>query len=497
VLANVPAGIAVVLGPDLRFALVNPAYQSIAPERTFLGRTVAEAWPDLADQVVPLLRKVAATGVPFHAGDMPFLVDRPGGGSEERFFSFTYLAMPWGGAGEAAILVAVVETTERVRAVRGIAEREAQLRAILEGAQDGFLRSDGAGRIVMASHSAARLYGFPSAEDMVGLAEDALHDDPADRRAVAARVLEGGHVHDHVGKARRRDGTVFWASVNAQAWRDGSGAIHGVESFVRDVTERRAMETQLAVNARLAALGTLVAGVGHEINNPLAGELAALSLASDDVRELRALLRDEAPLDRAALLRRTEAALTGLADAREGAGRIASIVKDLTLFGKTSPSRKRLRLVDVVERAMRWIPASVGSAMTVRVRNDGAPDVLASEGQLQQVVVNLVSNAAHAVPAGRRGEISIRIGPVEPDGAFLEVMDNGAGIEADVMQRIFDPFFTTREVGKGMGLGLPVCHAIVSAHGGTLRAVSAPGIGSTFRMELPAAVEGMPEPDPR
>jgi two-component system NtrC family sensor kinase len=130
--------------------------------------------------------------------------------------------------------------------------------------------------------------------------------------------------------------------------------------------------------------------------------------------------------------------------------------------------------------------------MTVRVRNDGSPDVLASEGQLQQVVVNLVSNAAHAVPSGRRGEISIRIGRVDPDGAFLEVMDNGAGIEPDVMQRIFDPFFTTRDVGKGMGLGLPVCHAIVSAHGGTLRAVSAPGIGSTFRMELPASVDDIP-----
>jgi two-component system NtrC family sensor kinase len=376
-----------------------------------------------------------------------------------------------------------------VKAVQRLGASEAHLRTILDGVQDAFFRTDLSGRLVMASPSAARLYGFASVEDMVGRPEASLYEDYRDAVAVLGEIRSRGRIHDRVARARRRDGTTFWASVNAQVYRDEGGEPCGTEAFVRDVTERRALETQVATNARLAALGTLVAGVGHEINNPLAGELAAQSLAMDDLQGLRSLLQAEGTLDRAAALRRVEAAITGLADAQEGAERIARIVKDLTLFGKTSPVRQRLRLVDVVEKAMRWIPASVGAATTVRVRNDGAPDVLASEGQLLQVVVNLVSNAAHAVPAGRRGEISIRLGSHDPEGAFLEVMDNGAGIEADVMQRIFDPFFTTRDVGKGMGLGLPVCHAIVSAHGGTLRAVSAPGIGSTFRLELPAAVE--------
>jgi len=152
---SLPAGIAVLRGPEFRFALVNPAYQALSPDRQFLGRTVAEVWPELAPQVLPLLRSVVSTGTPFHADDMRFEVNRPGArGTEDRFFSFTYLAMPRAGAEPAEILVTVVETTERVRAVRQLAASEARLRAILDGTQDAFFRTDLSGRIVMASPSA-------------------------------------------------------------------------------------------------------------------------------------------------------------------------------------------------------------------------------------------------------------------------------------------------------------------------------------------------------
>jgi len=113
--------------------------------------------------------------------------------------------------------------------------------------------------------------------------------------------------------------------------------------------------------------------------------------------------------------------------------------------------------------------------------------VHASAGQLEQVVVNLVTNAAFAIPPDRRGEISIRIFTSASGRAVLEVKDNGRGVDPATIERIFDPFFTTRDVGQGMGLGLPVCHAIVSAHGGTLTAESLVGEGSTFRVELPSA----------
>ncbi len=176
-----------------------------------------------------------------------------------------------------------------------------------------------------------------------------------------------------------------------------------------------------------------------------------------------------------------------LLDAQVGGNRIARIVKDLALFGRPNPMRTRVKLGDVATSSMRWLPASVSRNATVRVDDLGAPDVHASAGQLEQVMVNLVTNGALAIPEGRRGTITVRISTSDAGGAVLEVHDDGRGIDAATMERIFDPFFTTRDVGHGMGLGLPICHAIVAAHGGALTATSVPGEGSTFRVELPPA----------
>jgi signal transduction histidine kinase len=136
---------------------------------------------------------------------------------------------------------------------------------------------------------------------------------------------------------------------------------------------------------------------------------------------------------------------------------------------------------------MRWLHATVVQTATVRVENLSPPDVIASAGQIEQVLVNLVTNAAKATPDGKRGEIVVRLGPGSPGMARLEVIDQGTGMEPALMDRIFDPFFTTRPIGQGSGLGLAISHAIVTAHGGTLTVESEVGKGSTFRMELPAA----------
>ena len=124
---------------------------------------------------------------------------------------------------------------------------------------------------------------------------------------------------------------------------------------------------------------------------------------------------------------------------------------------------------------------------TVTVDDLGAPDVVAAAGQIEQVLVNLVTNAANATPPGKRDVIRIRLGPGAPGMARLEVTDHGSGISPTTLRRIFEPFFTTRPVGKGTGLGLAICHAIVTAHGGTLTVETEVGRGSTFRVELPAA----------
>jgi signal transduction histidine kinase len=140
-----------------------------------------------------------------------------------------------------------------------------------------------------------------------------------------------------------------------------------------------------------------------------------------------------------------------------------------------------------VIEAMRWLPATLARIATVKVENADAPDVVAAFGQIEQVVVNLVTNAAKATPPGTNEAITIRIGPGAAGMARLEVIDRGVGIDPEIVGRIFDPFFTTAKVGEGAGLGLAISHTIVTAHGGTLTVESEVGKGSTFRVELPAA----------
>jgi PAS domain S-box-containing protein len=274
---------------------------------------------------------------------------------------------------------------------------------------------------------------------------------------------------------------------NAYPLLDESGAPAGAVGAFVDVTAQRTMQGQLQVASRLAAMGTLVAGVAHEINNPLAGTIAGQGSTIEDLRELRERAFRREAIDPDALVRELDEDLGSLTDAQVGAQRIARIVKDLVTFGRPDPRRTRVRLVDVLEEAMRWLPGSMVASAIIHVLNDQAPDVVGSSGQLGQVIVNLVTNGAKSIPLDRRGVVTIRIGPGSRGMARIEVTDDGSGIQPEVLPRIFDPFFTTREVGQGMGLGLAICHAIVTAHGGTLTVESEVGKGSMFRVELPAA----------
>ena len=284
----------------------------------------------------------------------------------------------------------------------------------------------------------------------------------------------------------RSDGAVDWVRWEIHPWLEAGGEVGGLVMFSEVITERLALQARLAVASRLAALGTLVAGVAHEINNPLTGSLSGQKFALECARDLQGHLHEGVPLDREAEVHVIDEVVEALEDAQDGGRRVAQIVKDLAMFGRPDPQRKRARLLDIVNNAMRWLPASVGLAATVTVESSDTPDVLTAAGQIEQVLVNLVNNAARAMRAGTRGSITIRIGAGDPGMARLEVIDDGTGIEPAILERISDPFFTTSEVGKGMGLGLAISHAIATANGGTLTVTTEVGTGSTFRLELPA-----------
>jgi PAS domain S-box-containing protein len=270
------------------------------------------------------------------------------------------------------------------------------------------------------------------------------------------------------------------------------GTIQDVQSRRAAEAERNALQAKLALTARLAAMGTLVAGVAHEINNPLAADIASQGLAMEAAREARRRLDDGTPLDLRGEARLLDEVIETLGDALAAGHRIAQIVKDLSAFGRPNPPRARVRLIDVVEQAIAWLPATVIQEATIQVENAGAPDVLAASSQIEQVLINLVANAARAAPEGRRVEIVIRLGGTADGMARVEVVDDGVGIAPAHIERIFEPFFTTRPVGdgRGIGIGLAISHSIVDAHGGTLTVTSEVGGGSTFRIELPAAPAG-------
>jgi signal transduction histidine kinase len=236
---------------------------------------------------------------------------------------------------------------------------------------------------------------------------------------------------------------------------------------------------RLSLSERMASVGTLAAGVAHEINNPLAYVTANLDLLLEEVEALGADPSPERVAEIGDMLRQ----------AREGAERVRRIVRGLQTFAR--PDAEALSLVDV--RALLDTSVDIASA-EVRgrariVREFGAvPQVEADDARLGQVFINLLVNAAQAIPAGDPAAHEIRlVTTTDAAGrAVVEVHDSGPGIPAAVLGRIFDPFFTTKPVGVGTGLGLSICHNIVTGMGGEIDVVSREGAGAVFRVALPA-----------
>jgi signal transduction histidine kinase/ActR/RegA family two-component response regulator len=243
----------------------------------------------------------------------------------------------------------------------------------------------------------------------------------------------------------------------------------------RDVTQERHMQARLRLTDRLASVGTLAAGVAHEINNPLAYVSANLSFLS---RELPGNAANEKLRD-------------ALRDAREGVRRVEQIVRDIKTFSRSDEQSRPTDVTAVLRSALNISRRELTpKAKLSEEYQPNLPSVLASEARLGQVFLNLLLNAAQAIPEGAAEQHQIRV-RVRRSGERIEVSirDTGGGIPKEILGRIFDPFFTTKPVGVGTGLGLSICHSIVTSMGGELQVESEPGAGSTFRVLLPSSSE--------
>jgi nitrogen-specific signal transduction histidine kinase/CheY-like chemotaxis protein len=261
-------------------------------------------------------------------------------------------------------------------------------------------------------------------------------------------------------------------------------------TILQDVTERDELAARMMQIDRVAALGTLLAGMGHEINNPLSYLANNLEFSLQHLEQLRR----EVGENRETGLppeweERCKAVVEALQESTLGSQRIRDIVSRLREFSRIDDTpRKAIRLEGVLESSIRMADGEIRHRARLVRDFRTVPTVEAHESQIAQVFLNLLINAAHALDEGNSEKDSITVSLfAQDDQVIVEVSDTGSGIPEEVASRIFDPFFTTKPPGQGTGLGLSICQKIVEAHGGLLTFRSTLGEGTTFRVSLKAA----------
>ncbi|WP_224243031.1 PAS domain S-box protein [Hyalangium gracile] len=363
------------------------------------------------------------------------------------------------------------------------AEQELRRQALLfESFYDAVLITDLSGRIVDLNPSAERMFGRTKSEALGHTLFSVLNPGLTD--ILTANILtaldQAGRWTGEV-KFERRDGTVCACESVAVPLRDSEGRTIACIMVHRDITERKNLQARLVMADRLASVGTLGAGVAHEINNPLAYMLVNLHLIRVGLERLEAVTPQGTIEPLQQLVQETT----------EGAERIAGIVQDLKTFARGEQDA-RMGPVDVrraVELACKMADNMLRHRARLVLEFDHVPLVEANESRLCQVFLNLLLNASQAIPEGEpaeRHEIAVRLRAPERGRVVVEVRDTGVGMTAEVLSRVFDPFFTTKPIGEGTGLGLSICHGIIESMKGTISAESEPGRGSTFRVTLRA-----------
>ena len=379
--------------------------------------------------------------------------------------------------GREATYAVMRDITQRQRAADALERSEASYRALIESMPDAVIVHRH-GAIVYMSPSARRLLGYSLDEDVVGRpAIELVHPDdkPKVLERVFAILARGVPAPTAEERLVRRDGTFVVVEIAALGTVfDGEPAVLAI---ARDVTMRKEFESQLVMNDRLASLGRLAASVGHELNNPLAYVLGNVGFMERELARSCGVPKDF--VDRFT---------TYVGVVREGAGRMRDIVHDLkTLARADSDASGTIDLQHLLDVCVNMAEHELRPrAKVVKDYRDRAT-VFGTEPRLGQVFLNLLVNAAQAIPAGHAEDNAVEVVVrLEGTSAIVEISDTGEGIPPEQVDRIFEPFFTTK-AGVGTGLGLSISHRIVTSAGGVISCEPRPAGGTTFRVTLPAS----------
>jgi len=367
---------------------------------------------------------------------------------------------------------------------------DARLRAVLADLHVG---------VVITGPDAALWLANQAALDLLGLTENQLRGeedvDPAwsvvredgsafspDTQPLAVALATGKPVRNvvmGVYHPRRRERVWLLATADPQLGQDG--AVLQVVLTYSDITDRRGFEARLAVTDRLAAMGTLAAGIAHEINNPLAYITANLAYAEEELGDPSALTDP----------RRLMEIRLALQEARDGATRVRNIVTDMRALARGDKMHRPTDVIHVLKAAIAALASEIRPRAKLITKLNPLPPVNGDEARLGQVFISLLLNASEALPADAPAENEITVTTaVEGHRAVtVEVRDTGVGIAPELHERIFEPFFSVNPVGKGKGLGLAICHHIITEMGGTITVQSVPNQGTTFKVTLPTSVE--------
>jgi len=443
----------VLAGADGVVQFANPAAAVLfgQPAATLQGKSLAVLLPDDTVSGRP-----AGSAHRYEA-----LIRRPDG---MRIADVSVAPLEERGLPAGVVAVARDVTRERL-ATEALRRSERRFRALFHRAPLAIFTLDHAGQFLSANRATFRLAGLNAARASAMLSDFVV---PSDRARVSAEV-EGsfaGETRDFIFHYRRSDGAVRQAAAVTVPVEERGGR-KGVLALARDVTDEVELREQLNHAEKMAALGALVSGVAHELNNPLAG-IAALAQALQGDAGVPAEIGQ------------------GLETMRREAMRAARIVTDLLTFARQRRlERQATDLNALVRETFVTTPALAGDGVDWTLGLDPTlPQVSGDPDQVRQVVTNLLVNASQAMAAGSRRAGQVRTW-WDADWVGCEVRDSGPGIPADSLSRVFEPFFTTKAHGHGTGLGLSISHGIVRAHGGEIRGENRPEGGACFSFQLP------------
>lgn len=380
------------------------------------------------------------------------------------------------------IVLLLINLKLRKHGEDALRDSEIRYRSLVNNVNIGVYRNtaDMRGRFIQANPAMARIFGYESLNEFLEKPVADLYQHPEDRAKYLAEIKQNGYVKDMELSMHKKDGTLIWCSVTATAQYDDSGEIKWMDSVLEDITERKALEEQLLQSQKMEAIGTMAGGVAHDFNNILTAIIGYTTLIKLKVSENSQL---NSYVD------------TILASSK----RAAQLTQSLLAF-----SRKQnilLRCIDLneaVKSMEKMLLRIISEDIDMRTSlADSVLPVMADPGQIEQVILNLVTNSRDAMPGGGTICISTEIVNLTTEFmikheymvsgkyACIAVSDNGKGMNEELKRRIFEPFFTTKEVGKGTGLGLSIIYGIIKQHNGDISVYSEEGKGTTVKVYIP------------